>query len=82
MRGQLRIDEMFAFIQLDPKDNTEGVIAYLSDVGWMPMVGADMDRVEYLRPLAQNVADDTGRPVQLVRFTNREEMELLRPEER
>jgi hypothetical protein len=48
----------------------------------MPMVGADMDRVEYLRPLAQNVADDTGRPVQLVRFTNREEMELLRPEER
>ena len=79
-RGQLRIDEMFAFIQLDPLDNTEGVIAYLSEQGWMPMVGADMARVEYLRPLAQNVADDTGRPVQLVKFSTREELELLRPE--
>ena len=79
-RGQLRIDEMFAFIQLDPLDNTEGVIAYLSEQGWMPMVGADMSRVEYLRPLAQNVADDTGRPVQLVKFSTREELELLRPE--
>ena len=79
-RGQLRIDEMFAFIQLDPLDNTEGVIAYLSEQGWMPMVGADMARVEYLRPLAQNVADDTGRPVQLVKFSTREELEMLRPE--
>ncbi len=78
--GQLRIDEMFAFIQLDPLDNTEGVIAFLSADGWMPMVGADMARVEKLRPMAQEVADATGRPVQLVKFSTREELEMLRPE--
>jgi hypothetical protein len=78
--GQLRIDEMFAYIQLDPLDNTEGVIAFLSDTGWMPMVGADMKRIGSLRPLAQQVADETGRPVQLVKFSNREELEMLRPE--
>ncbi len=78
--GQRKIDEMFAYIQLDPLDNTEGVIAYLTEQGWMPMVGADMERAQYLRPMAQEIADGTGRPVQLIRFTNREELEMLRPE--
>lgn len=78
--GPRRIDEMFAFIQLDPADNTEGVIAFLTESGWMPMVGADMNRVAHLRPMAQEVADATGRPVQLVKFSTREELEMLRPE--
>lgn len=78
--GQRKIDEMFAYIQLDPLDNTEGVIAFLAESGWMPMVGADMSRVEYLRPMAQKIADETGRPVQLVKFSTREELEMLRPE--
>lgn len=79
-KGQRKIDEMFAFIQLDPLDNTEGVIAFLTTEGWMPMVGADMGRVESLRPQAQEVADATGRPVQLIKFSSREELEMLRPE--
>ena len=78
--GQRRIDEMYAYIQLDPLDNTEGVIAFLAESGWMPMVGADMQRVEFLRPIAQEVADTTGRPVQLIKFSTREELEMLRPE--
>ena len=78
--GQLRIDEMYAFIQLDPLDNTEGIIAFLTSEGWMPMVGADMGRVRSLRERAQEVADQTGRPVQLVKFSTREELEMIRPE--
>jgi len=77
--GQVSIDQMYAFIQLDPTDNTEGVIAYLTGTGWMPMVGADMARIKYLRPFAQEVANSTGNPVKLIRFTNREELDELPP---
>ena len=77
--GQIRIEEMYAYIQLDPKDNTEGVIAFMTREGWMPMVGADMSRVSYLRERAQEVADTTGQPVRLLRFSVREELEEIRP---
>lgn len=77
--GQVRIDEMYAFIQLDPTDNTEGVIAFMSGSGWMPMVGADMERVKFLRPMAKRVASDTGAPVTLIKLSVREEVEVISP---
>ena len=80
MKGQLRIESMFAFIQMDT-DNTEGVIAMLdvSSGTWIPLVGADMDKVKQLRPVAQRTALTTGRPVHLIHFTNREEIEVIEP---
>ena len=78
--GKLRrIDEMYAFTQVDPTDNTEGVIAFHTGQGWMPMVGADMERVEYLRPMAQSVADETQTPVKVLRFSEREEIGVVNP---
>lgn len=78
--GQTRIDEMYAFVMLDPADNTEGVIGFLSrDQGWMPMVGADTSRVESLIPEAQKVADALGRSVSVIRFTVREEIRVIEP---
>ena len=78
--GKLRrIDEMYAFTQVDPADNTEGIIAFHAGSGWMPMVGADMERVQYLRPRAQEVANATGTPVKVLRFSVREEVAEIRP---
>lgn len=77
--GQRRIDEMYAFVQLDPTDNTEGVIGFHSEQGWMPMVGADTARVESLRAMAQKVATETGAPVKVLRFTVREEILEITP---
>ena len=81
MSKQVVIKTMYAFIQLDPVDNAEGLIAFKdARTGWwMPMVGADMERVEQLRPLAQETATHTGNQVQLVHFTNREEKEVIEP---
>jgi hypothetical protein len=44
----------------------------------MPMVGADMKRVDDLRPLAQKIAREMGKKITLVRFTQREELEEIR----
>lgn len=78
MRGQKRIEQMYAFVALDPGDNTEGVAAFLGPGGvWMPMVGADMKRVESLRPFAVDLARIGGTPITLCRFEVRTEIETF-----
>lgn len=79
MRQIKHIDEMYAFVQTDPKDQTEGVIGFHTTDGWLPMVGADTARVEYLRPVAQEIATAMGREVRIIRFTVREEIEVIQP---
>jgi hypothetical protein len=80
MDGQLRIEEIFAFTVVDT-DGTEGVPAFQSGHHILPMMGADRARIESLRPMAQQWADANGMPITLVKFTTREEVEVLRPED-
>ena len=50
MKEKLKIEQMFAFVACDEKG--EGVMGFKGSDGWMPMVGADMDRVKSLLPMA------------------------------
>jgi hypothetical protein len=80
VRGQLRIEQMYAWIALDPADNTEGIPSYLDPAGFhVPMVGADRKRIESLRPLAEQAAKTNGVKVTLVRFEIRTELETIEP---
>jgi len=76
MNGQLRIDQMFAFIVVDD-DGTEGVCAFNGPNGPVPMVGADMARVESLRPIAQMLANALKKPVTVAKFSIREDIEVI-----
>jgi hypothetical protein len=80
VKGQLRIDAMFAFIMRDA-DGTEGVCAFMNPDTriWTPLVGADLARVESLRPLALELALAHGRPITLAYFSERRDVELLEP---
>ena len=69
-----RITEMYAFIVEDTGPDDEGVVAFNRDGAWIPMVGADMKRVESLRPIAHNLARKLGKPVKLIHFTQREDL--------
>lgn len=67
-----RITTLHAWTQVDDGDE-EGIIATLGADGtdaWLPLIGADEDRIRSLRPVAEGVARATGRPVQLRRFDN------------
>jgi hypothetical protein len=75
MNGQTRIESMFAYVAVDPADNTEGVVA----LGNFPLVGADLDRAVSLESAAQAIADTTGAPVTLVHFSQRTEGKTLTP---
>lgn len=56
----LRITELYAFISKD-ENGHEGIMGFLTDYGtMMPMIGADTDRIDSLRPLADRISKTTG----------------------
>lgn len=78
MDGQFRILSMWAFVAVD-EDGTEGVVGATTPLGFMPLVGADLARIESLKPYAQQVATVSGRPVTLAHFSVRTDQETLTP---
>lgn len=77
MDGQLYIGTLFAFIATDA-DGSEGITAFEGPDGVMyPMVGADMERVDDLKPIAQAIAKASDTPIHLVRFSKREVLETF-----
>lgn len=80
MRGlplNLKINEMYAFIATEA-DGQEGICAFQTEPGmWMPMVGADLARMESLRPMAEKIAKATGKQIEVIKFTNREHLEMI-----
>lgn len=76
---RLTIDSMFAFVSIDSRDNSEGIIAtQIGNLQW-PLVGADMNRIDSYRDLALQVALASGDPVEIIRFTNREHVDWIKP---
>jgi len=69
-----RIEEMYAFIAEDTESGDEGVVAMSVGNVMLPLVGADMARVESLKPIAKDISARIGRKVKLLRFTQREDL--------
>ena len=72
MKGQFRINQIFAFVVLDD-DGTEGVPALqLPDGTMMPLMGADVTRLDDLKAIVQQTPQCRGRKFTILRFGNRE----------
>jgi len=78
-----RIEEMYAFIAEDTEPDDEGIIGMRTgpdDDGryiWVPLVGADMARVDSLRPIALGIGRQSGKKIKLARFSNRQDLETI-----
>jgi len=72
-----RIEEMYAFVAEDTGPDDEGIIGMNTEMGWLPLVGADMARVDSLRPIAQGIGRQVGKKVTLVHFSNRDDLEVI-----
>jgi hypothetical protein len=71
-----KIDTLTAYVATgeDGQDD-EGVMAYFQPGhGWIPMVGADMDRVRALLPIAEKVAAAAGKPYRVLEFSVRRDV--------
>lgn len=74
-----RIKDMHAFIAIDPRDDSEGIVSRIDGRTGLhePLIGADQARIESHRPYAEEVARATGTPIKLVRFSVREDVETF-----
>ena len=63
----LVIEKLYSWVATEA-DGGEGIAGYWMGQWMMPLIGADSARVESLRPYAQMVATETGRPVVLKMF--------------
>jgi hypothetical protein len=72
------IEALYAWVCTEP-DGGEGVVgaSILGLGGMVPLVGADMDRMKSYRPFAELVRKASGYPVRLVRFSQRDDLEVL-----
>jgi len=56
----LRITELYAFVSKDKLGN-EGIMGFsLLNGNMMPMIGADIERVDSLIPIANKIKKETG----------------------
>lgn len=72
-----KIEEVFLFIATD--GNQEGLPAMQMGNVLMPLVAADKKRLADLRVAAQKIADVSGKPIRLCRYSHREELEVISP---
>jgi hypothetical protein len=78
MSKPLKIESFYAFVAED--DEGEGLAAFLGPDGtWIPMVAADMERVESLRDTAQAIATQTDTKIRVIQFQNRAVIEEINP---
>ena len=75
-----KIDDMYAWVIADTDSDDEGIPAFMSGGVWYPCVGADKDRVESLRPFAEQTARDQGKPIKLLHFKDVELVEVIYPD--
>ena len=72
------ISEIWAFLS-EHDENDEGIIGMMMGDQWVPFIAADETRLKELRGHAQAIADFTGKPIVLTKFSVREDMERLEP---
>ena len=76
MSMPLTIDAIYAWVAIE-SNGAEGVCATTVGGLVMPLIGADIDRIKSLRPFAEQTYALTGRPVHLLRFSRREDLEII-----
>jgi hypothetical protein len=68
------ITKVTAFVAIDPKNGDEGVMAFKSDTGWMPLICADEERTRHMLPIAEQISSATGQKYRIIQFSTREDV--------
>ena len=75
---KLKVNQTFAYVAVDDNGD-EGICGFMHEGTWMPMVCADWDRVQSLKPIAQQIADNSGNKIQLIKLSQRSLVENIKP---
>lgn len=74
-----KITQVYAFVSID--EEGEGVIGMTMPINgrdtMIPFITADKERMEQLKLFAIKIAQESGRKIKLIKFTNRKDIETL-----
>lgn len=73
-----RVESIFAFCLVDD-DGDEGIVCVESLGGPQPLIGADVARVDSLRPIAQELATQWRKPITVRYFEHGRDVEIIEP---
>ena len=74
-----KIKRMYAFVA-EEEPGEEGVMGMqMGDGAWIPLVGADMTRIEQLIPIADRIAAISNMPYKIIKFRIEEVIERRNP---
>lgn len=62
-----KITELYCWI-VDEGDGDEGIPAVLTEMGWMPLIGADMERIKSLKSEVKMIGNLSGKELVLKKF--------------
>lgn len=72
------ISELYVVLSVE-KNGNEGICGYDTGLGLMPLVAGYERMLPMMRRMAAEVAKHTGKRLVLVKFTGREQIEVLQP---
>lgn len=75
-----KITELYCFAVDDKDEDDEGVPAIDTELGLMPLMGADLERITSLLPKVQDVANQIGKPLRIYHFTNKRQVGEVMPQ--
>lgn len=76
-----RIKSLHAICAIDPNNNSEGIGGFMSSRGPIPMIASDKVRLDQLIELAQEMSNQNGMHYRVVRFSIREDLQEIVPQE-
>jgi len=73
-----KIEKIYAYVATEAPGD-EGILAMFlpGTHTWFPLVGADMERINSLKPYAEKVARQTNKRVVLAEFSVRKDLEVI-----
>lgn len=76
-----RITSLHAICAIDPDNDSEGIGGFMSRNGPIPMIASDKVRLDQLEALAQEMANQDGMSFRVVRFSMREDLKEILPQD-
>lgn len=75
-----KIDKICCGLALDKNTGAEGICAYLSKFGNMPLVSTGNLDINIVRLAAQKIANESGCNVTVCEFSQRKDLQTFKPQ--
>jgi hypothetical protein len=75
-----RIDAVWAFLMADTDGSEKFCAVKRPDDTSVMLIAPSNDEIAHFRPIAEAISNETAKPIRLVKFNGREDVDVFTPE--